>query len=112
MEKGVHLLLDWYGCDVAVVNDAQKLETVLLEAAHIAGCTILHSFAHQFAPQGATAIVVLAESHFSAHSAPEHDYISLDIYTCVPSMMPDKALDYLKEKLKPQRDKTRRMKRY
>jgi S-adenosylmethionine decarboxylase len=55
--------------------------------------------------------VMLAESHISAHYSPEHDYISIDVYTCMPSMMPQKALNYLRAELKPKEAKTREFER-
>jgi S-adenosylmethionine decarboxylase len=111
MEHGIHLLLDWYGCDTSITNDANKLCAVLLKAAELAGCKILHHYSYQFEPQGSTAVVVLAESHMSAHSTPEHDYVSLDVYTCMPSMMPQQALKYLHDTLKPKEAKTREFER-
>ena len=35
-----------------------------------------------FEPQGETIVFVLSESHFSLHTYPEHQYITLDIYIC------------------------------
>lgn len=36
----------------------------------------------QFTPHGLTAVWILAESHFTLHSYPEHNYITVDCYTC------------------------------
>lgn len=37
---------------------------------------------HRFAPIGETIVYILSSSHFSLHTFPEHNYISLDIYSC------------------------------
>lgn len=112
MEKGTHLLLDWYGCDPEISWNATNLEHCLLEAAEAAGCTVLLSYSYPFEPQGCSAFVLLAESHFAAHVSPEYDYVSIDLYTCMSSMMPQMALEYLRAVLKPKRDKVRKVKRY
>lgn len=35
-----------------------------------------------FEPQGRTIVFILSESHFSVHTYPEHNYITLDLYIC------------------------------
>jgi S-adenosylmethionine decarboxylase proenzyme len=37
---------------------------------------------HQFKPHGATGVLVLAESHFSAHTYPEDKMIYIDVFCC------------------------------
>jgi S-adenosylmethionine/arginine decarboxylase-like enzyme len=37
---------------------------------------------HEFEPQGETIVFVLSESHFTLHTYPEHNYMSMDIYIC------------------------------
>ncbi len=36
----------------------------------------------KFEPYGMTSVLVLSESHFSIHTYPEHNYISIDLYIC------------------------------
>lgn len=50
---------------------------------------------HQFEPQGATGVIVLAESHFSAHTYPEDDRIYVDIFCCSKDFNPEKAADVI-----------------
>ena len=38
--------------------------------------------AHSFDPHGLTQVLILAESHFSVHTYPEHRYMSIDLYIC------------------------------
>ncbi|MGM0575301.1 MAG: S-adenosylmethionine decarboxylase family protein [Myxococcota bacterium] len=46
--------------------------------------TVMREAVHRFEPQGTTAVLILAESHFSLHTWPEADYVSLDLYLCNP----------------------------
>jgi len=46
---------------------------------------------HQFEPYGATGVIVLAESHFSAHTYPEDDRIYIDLFCCSKDFDPEKA---------------------
>jgi S-adenosylmethionine decarboxylase len=39
---------------------------------------------HQFEPFGATGVILLAESHFSVHTYPEHKKIYFDLFCCNP----------------------------
>lgn len=50
---------------------------------------------HQFEPEGATGVIVLAESHFSAHTYPENDKVYLDLFCCSKDFDPDRAADVI-----------------
>jgi S-adenosylmethionine decarboxylase proenzyme len=52
------------------------------QAAEAAGCVILYGQFHQFEPQGVTGLLLIAESHLSVHTWPEHGYAAVDLYTC------------------------------
>lgn len=52
---------------------------------------------HQFEPQGATGVIVLAESHFSAHTYPEYEKVYLDIFCCSKDFVPEHAVDVITE---------------
>ena len=80
---GTHALLDCYGCDAALLGDAEGLERILREAAQAAGANILAAHFHHFgAGAGVTGVLLLAESHLSIHTWPEHHFAALDIYLC------------------------------
>lgn len=53
---------------------------------------------HQFEPQGATGVIVLAESHFSAHTYPENDRIYVDLFCCSKDFSPEIAADVIAKK--------------
>jgi S-adenosylmethionine decarboxylase len=43
---------------------------------------VLGAVSHRFQPQGASVVVLVAESHLSIHTWPEHAYAAADILTC------------------------------
>lgn len=47
---------------------------------------------HQFEPYGATGVIVLSESHFSAHTYPEDRRVYLDIFCCSKDFSTDEAV--------------------
>lgn len=52
---------------------------------------------HQFEPFGATGVIVLSESHFSAHTYPENERVYLDLFCCSKDFKPDKAASVIME---------------
>ncbi len=44
--------------------------------------TVIKKSSHEFEPHGQTIVFILGESHFSLHTYPEHNYITLDVYIC------------------------------
>ncbi len=79
---GRHLIAEFYDCDVVRLNDCATVEAAVRAAADAVGATTLQVVAHRFAPQGVTATAILAESHLSIHTWPEHGYAAADIFTC------------------------------
>ena len=79
---GRHIIAEIRCKDPKMLDNAEKLREYMEIAARKGGMTVLNSTAHKFTPQGASAVVVLAESHVSIHTWPELGYAALDIYTC------------------------------
>jgi S-adenosylmethionine decarboxylase len=78
---GNHLLIDLFDC--AGLDDAARVERVLRNTVAAAGATLIDFRLHGFGPgQGVTAIALLAESHISIHSWPEHGYAAVDLFLC------------------------------
>ncbi|MBE7439300.1 MAG: adenosylmethionine decarboxylase [Spirochaetales bacterium] len=98
---GEHYIIELYDCNSDVLNDYRKIEDTLLESARIAGATIIDQRFHQFNPHGVSGVVVIAESHLSIHTWPEHGYAALDLFTCSHDMNIDRALDLLKTTFEP-----------
>lgn len=98
---GRHYILDFWG--VSGLTDRKKIEQAMTEAAHIAGAIVLHVHLHRFAEGGGiTGVALLAESHISVHTWPEHHYAAFDIFMC-GNAMPEKSVKLLKEVFQPSR---------
>ena len=80
---GRHLIAELHGC--SGLADIGLVERALTEAAAAAGATLLELKLHGFGPgQGVTGVALLAESHISFHTWPEHGYAAVDIFLCAP----------------------------
>ena len=64
------------------------------------GATVLDYSFHVFEPQGVSGVVIIAESHFSVHAWPEHDYAAVDLFTCSDTIDLKKAIETLKSSLR------------
>ena len=80
---GNHGLLDLYGCDEAILKDEGRLKTALAAVAQAAEATILTEHFHIFGGAGGvTGVLLLAESHISIHTWPEHRFAAIDAFIC------------------------------
>lgn len=78
---GTHLLIDVLGSDI--LNDIETIREMMLRCVQAAGATLLHIHLHHFSPNGGVSgVAVLAESHISIHTWPEHKYAALDVFMC------------------------------
>ena len=86
--NGLHILAEFLECavDPPLMHDVGALRALCLRVCVEARLTVVsdafHSFAADGAPQGATGVVVLAESHLAIHTWPEFRAVTLDIYVC------------------------------
>ena len=96
---GRHVVAELLECDPLLLEDVSFLQEEAALACELAGATILSAQSHKFQPQGATAMVLLAESHLSIHTWPEHAYAAVDVYTCGPALRPEEAVTYLANRL-------------
>lgn len=94
-----HLLLELKDCNKEVLNDLNFLKDALLSAAEEAGATVVGESFHQFAPQGVSGTVIIAESHIFLHTWPEYGYAAVDIFTCGDTVKPDVAAELLIKRL-------------
>ena len=98
---GKHLLLELNDCDPKLLNDISFIREIMLVAANESGATVLGESFHQFSPQGVSGVILIAESHLSVHTWPEHGYAGADIFTCGTRVKPEKAAAVIIERLKP-----------
>ncbi len=98
---GSHLIVDLWEAEGLDCKD--RIEAALLDAVAAANATLLHIHLHVFESGGGiSGVAVLAESHISVHTWPEHGYAAFDIFMC-GNTEPRKALSALKNALNPKR---------
>jgi S-adenosylmethionine decarboxylase len=71
------------------VAKSGHLEIIMNRIAERCGFTVVGRSFHQFEPHGATGVLVLSESHFSAHTYPELNKIYIDVFCCSPKFNPE-----------------------
>lgn len=91
---GRHIIAEIWDIDGDVINDANKIEKIFVDAALAMGAEIREVAFHQFAPQGVSGVVIISESHLTVHTFPEHSYMSVDVYTC-GTLDPNVAIQYI-----------------
>ncbi|MBN1654285.1 MAG: adenosylmethionine decarboxylase [Deltaproteobacteria bacterium] len=100
--RGQHLLAEYNGCDVEVLDDLKRIESLMNEAARAAQTKVVASVFQPFRPQGVSGVVVIEESHLSIHTWPEHGYASVDFFTCGRGM-PIRAHEVIRDGLRAER---------
>jgi S-adenosylmethionine decarboxylase len=102
---GIHIIAEVYFTNPEILNDDKKLVKIMEEASIEGGMTVITSSSHKFTPHGATAIVMLSESHVSIHTWPEFNYAAIDIYTCGKN--PEKVYEELMNRLPVKKSKVK-----
>lgn len=97
-QGGYHVLATLIGIDESIVTTSaselrKRMEVMIVRC----GFHVINECHHQFKPYGATAIYLLSESHFSAHTFYETNKIIFDIFCCSPAFDPIKTKTILQE---------------
>ena len=71
------------------VARSEHLETIMNRIAERCGFNVVARAFHQFEPHGTTGVLVLAESHFSAHTYPETNRVYIDVFCCSEDFDPN-----------------------
>ena len=100
---GTHCIVELYGCPRELLNDEKFVIEALREATTHGLATLMGEVSHKFHPQGVTALALLAESHISVHTWPEHGYAAADIFTCGDRANPQRASNFMIGKFQAQR---------
>tara|TARA_B100001113_G_scaffold225325_1_gene185016 strand:- start:1383 stop:1778 length:396 start_codon:yes stop_codon:yes gene_type:complete len=99
---GKHVYVDYVGYHRNGVHDGSWMLEQIIEAANAAGVRIVHSHVEEFdgsvSPTGFASIVLLDESHISAHCYYEKGWLAIDSFTCGGSD-PEIVADLLDEVL-------------
>ena len=69
-------------CDAALLKHSKALEAACEKIVDASGLKIMGRAFHQFAPEGATGLFLLAESHLAIHTWPEFASVAVDLYVC------------------------------
>ena len=97
---GQHLILELYGCSAETLSSVADVQDAMIKGARAAGATIIDSIFHHFEPYGVSGVVVIAESHFAIHTWPEHNFASVDLFTCGDKTRPWEAFKTVKKLFK------------
>lgn len=96
---GTHLVFDFWGA--SQLDNLELMEAALRESVEVAGATLLHIHLHHFTPNaGISGVAVLAESHISVHTWPEHGYAAFDVFMCGDAE-PEKTIPVLRKAFTP-----------
>ncbi len=82
MILGHHTLIELHGCDDAKLRDVAGVRFLMLDAVKQSGGTYVTDVFHHFSPHGVSGVIVIAESHVTIHTWPEHGYAAADVFTC------------------------------
>lgn len=97
---GVHVYGNLYDCNRELLKDEMYLLKIVKEAADIAGSLIVSTFYYKFGANGGISVVaIIAESHISIHTWPEHGYATVDVYTCGSHTNPMAAFEHIAKSL-------------
>jgi S-adenosylmethionine decarboxylase len=99
--KGRHLLVDCRNVARELCLDDKVVLNAMARAAERAGATVLSQVRYKFgsdSPPGFAAVVLLDESHCSAHSYADLGLIAMDLFTC-GTTDPRDVFFYLQEEL-------------
>ena len=97
----MHLVIDGYGGDSAMLEDADAIYRFLDEYPDAIGMTkITPPHVYTYAGQkpedvGISGFVLIAESHISVHTFPRRRYVNIDVFSC-KEFDTQKALEELK----------------
>lgn len=84
MSKGIHIISDLRGIDFcSFMMNAEIFEELVLSLTEKHWLKVIWKMFHTFNKVNEfTGLLMLAESHFSVHTWPEKDLITIDIFVC------------------------------
>ena len=109
MNLGKHIIVDMFEIDIEKmknVNETQEKkefwDIFIKDCFNEGNINLLSQSWNDFDKSGAfTVLYLLAESHLSIHTWPEHNFIALDVFTCGDSntqLIVDKIIEYFEPK--------------
>ncbi|MFO0632157.1 MAG: adenosylmethionine decarboxylase [Nannocystaceae bacterium] len=108
---GRHSMIELHGCPRELLDDLEAVRAAMHAAVAVARGTLLGECNHRFSPHGVTVVGLLAESHISVHTWPEHGYAAADVFTCGEHGEPAAGCLQLAQSLRAQRWELRTVER-
>ncbi len=99
---GKHVYGNAMGCRKEYLMDEQYLRRVVREAVEIGRMTLLDLKSWRIG-LGVSVVAVVLESHVTIHTWPEHDFATIDVYSCGKHTDPERAFEYIVKKLEARR---------
>jgi len=86
MTDGCEWVVDAHGCDPVLIADLASMESLFAAVIEDLRLTPVAKPAwHVFPPPGGiTGLVLLAESHLTVHTFPEHGSLCINLFCCKP----------------------------
>jgi len=103
LAKGHHVLVDCYDVRSSVCKDDQRVQEALVNAAKNCGANVLGTMRYHFghnSPAGFAIVVMLDESHCSAHAYADEGLIAFDFFTCGDTD-PELVWEFVRRELDP-----------
>ena len=97
-----HWVLQLHGVASNRIDDPDSMNDTLDHVVSRLELTRISAHSHHFGP-GVSTVIILSESHLSAHSWPEMGYLHLDIVTCVQKLTAAKLSEVLTAAFEPAR---------
>lgn len=92
--RSQHLLFDAVCEQPLTAVDVEHIKEVIEK-----NLTVVNRIEHKFTPQGETIVFILSESHFTLHTYPENNFISMDVYICNMDINLNKIVDQIAQKI-------------
>ena len=80
-----HWVLQLWGVHPDRLNRPEELEGLLTKTVEELRLTKVSDHSHYFGP-GVSTVIILSESHLSAHTWPELGYMHVDVVTCAKNL--------------------------
>ena len=100
---GKHVYIDYIGYQYDGSNNGEKILEIMIQSASVANIRPVFSHVEEFdgqsSPPGFAAVVLLDESHITAHCYYEKGWLAIDAFTCGDGN-PDLIADFITRNLK------------
>lgn len=98
-----HWVLQFHGVPADRIDDTDRLQSLLSGIVERLGLTQVSVHSHYFGP-GVSTVIILSESHLSAHTWPEHEYMHVDIVTCVRALDEERLRRAFQDAFEPEHE--------